>query len=109
MQTVLVNCDYKLLTGIEAKQFKSLATHTLSPCQLAAGSDRKIYHRINHVRYKINAMSGHKYSGWILDNDYHQAFNFLVMLWVFRVLQAKGMDERVLKRLRNLYQLSFSS
>ena len=39
----------------------------------------------------------------ILDNDYKAAFDFMVLTWVLKVLQAKGLSEVVLKRLLNLY------
>ena len=35
----------------------------------------------------------------IVDNDYKAAFDFLVMIWVFAVLEAKGLDLAVIKRL----------
>ena len=39
----------------------------------------------------------------ILDNDYKAAFDFMVLLWVFKVLRAKGLSEQVISRLKNLY------
>ena len=35
----LLNSDFKVTTGIDNNRFKKVATHTLSPCQLAAGDD----------------------------------------------------------------------
>ena len=40
----LLNSDLKLCTALEADQFKQTFTHTHSPYQLVAGSDRKIHH-----------------------------------------------------------------
>ena len=40
----------------------------------------------------------------MLDNDYKAAFDFMVMLWVFKVLLAKGVDPAVISRLRNIYK-----
>ena len=33
----LLNCDFKVATGLEARLYKKTATHTLSPFQLVAG------------------------------------------------------------------------
>jgi hypothetical protein len=53
----LLNADFKITTGIDAKRFKKVATHTLSPCQLAAGDDRRINHGINKARDAVQAAS----------------------------------------------------
>ena len=39
----------------------------------------------------------------IIDNDYMAAFDFLVMSWVFQVLEKKGLSVAVIDRLKNLY------
>ena len=52
----LLNSDFKVVTGIDANRFKSVATHTLSPCQLSAGDDRRIHHGINAARDAIRAV-----------------------------------------------------
>ena len=44
----------------------------------------------------------------IADTDYQAAFDFLVMDWVFLVLQKKGVSEAVINRLRNLYKDNIS-
>ena len=49
-----LNSDFKVLTGIEASRFGDIATHTLSPVQLVAGSDRRIHHGINLARDAIH-------------------------------------------------------
>ena len=41
----LPNSDFKAVTGLESSIFVETATHTLSPVQLVAGSDRRIRHR----------------------------------------------------------------
>ena len=46
----LLNADFKLVTGIDAKRFKKVSTHTLSPSQLSTGSDRRINQGINKAR-----------------------------------------------------------
>ena len=82
----LLNADFKITTGIDAKRFKKVATHTLSPCQLAAGDNRRINHGINKARDAVQAASGSREGMGLLDNDYKAAFDFMVMLWVFKVL-----------------------
>ena len=100
----LLNSDFKTATGLEARLLKKTATHTLSPLQLVAGSDRRIHHGINMARNAIYAAGkpGHEGCG-ILDTDLVAAFDFLCMDWVFKVLQQKGLDMEVIKRLKNLY------
>ena len=100
----LLNADFKAITGIEAKRFKMLSTHTLSTNQLAAGSNRRIYHGVNRVRDTVQSMWNKNISGGVLDNDYKMAFDLMIMLWVFQVLRAKGVDQRVIERLKNIYQ-----
>ena len=84
-----------------------MATHTLSPCQLAAGEDRQIHHGINKARDAITSASNSKEGSGILDNDYKAAFDFMVLHWVLRVLQAKGLDPAVINRLKNIYSEHF--
>ena len=40
----------------------------------------------------------------ILDNDYKAAFYYVVLLWVFKVLAAKGLDMSVIERFKNIYK-----
>ena len=89
----LLNSDFKTATGLEAQMLKDTATHTLSPLQLVAGSDRRIHHGINMARNAIFAAGdpGHAGCG-ILDTDLVAAFYFMCMEWVFMVLDKKGMD-----------------
>ena len=44
----------------------------------------------------------------ILDNDYEAAFDYMVMLWIFDVMRAKGCNEKVIERLRNIYKDSIT-
>ena len=88
----LLNSDFKITTGIDARRFKKVATHTLSPCQLAAGDNRRIHHGINKARDAVLAASGSREGVGLLDNDYMAAFDYMVMLLVFKVLLAKGVD-----------------
>ena len=105
----LLNADFKVATGLEAEMFKEVATHTLSHLQLVAGNDRRIHHGINMARNAIFAASkpGHAGCG-ILDTDLIAAFDFLCMDWVYMVLDKKGLDRKVISRLRNLYMDSYT-
>ena len=40
--------------------------------------------------------------------EYKAAFDFLVMSWVFMVLEKKGVSTKVINRLKNLYHENFS-
>ena len=71
----LLNSDFKSVTGITNDRLKQVATHTLSPCQLAIGDDRRIHHGINQARDAIMAAGQGKEGVGILDNDYQAAFN----------------------------------
>ena len=75
----------------------------MSPCQLAAGDDRRIHHGINSARDAIIAAGNGREGVGILDNDYKAAFDYMVLLWVLKVLRAKGLAEEALHRLLNLY------
>ena len=99
----LLNSDFKATTGIDNNRFKKVATHTLSPCQLAAGDDRRIHHGINSARDAIAAAGTGKEGVGILDNDFKAAFDFMVLLWILKVLKAKGLAEKVINHILNLY------
>ena len=99
----MLNTDFNVITGLENNRLKKTATHTLSHCQLAAGEDRRIHHGINTARDAITAAGGRREGVGILDNDYKAAFDFMVLHWVFKVLQAKGLDQTVIDRLSRLY------
>ena len=105
----LLNCDFKIISGLESRRLKATATRTLSPYQLVAGDDRQIHHGINLARDAIQAVSkSSKIECGIADTDYQAAFDFLVMTWVFLVLEKKGLSEGVINRLKNLYQDNLS-
>ena len=105
----LLNSDFKIISGLESARYKKVATHTLSPFQLVAGDDRRIHHGINLARDAIQAASKLTRSGCgIADTDYQAAFDYLVMSWVFLVLRKKGVSQKAIKRLRNLYQDNLS-
>ena len=104
----LLNADFKVISGIESRRFKKTATWTLSPHQLVAGDDRRIHHGINLARDAILASSKLKTGCGIIDTDYMAAFDFLVMSWVFQVLEKKGLSIAIIDRLKNLYTDSIS-
>ena len=104
----LLNSDFKVMSGIESRRFLKTATRTLSPYQLVAGDNRRIHHGINLARDAIQASVKSKDGCGIIDTDYMAAFDFLVMTWVFLVLEKKGLSEEVINRLRNLYKDNIS-
>ena len=99
----LLNADFKIITGIINERLKKIASHTLSSCQLAMGSDRRIHHGINSARDAIIAAGRKNICAGILDNDYQAAFDYMVLLWVLKVLHAKGLSHTVISHLENLY------
>ena len=105
----LLNCDFKIISGLESARFKKTATTTLSPLQFVAGDDRRIHHCINLARDAIQAAGKMTRTGCgIADTDYQAAFDYLVMSWVFLVLKKKGLSQLVVNRLVNLYQDNLS-
>ena len=99
----LLNSDFKVITGIPNKRLKQVATHTLNQNQLSAGDDRRIHHGINKARDAIFMANSRNQGAGILDNDYMAAFDFMVLTWVFQVLEAKGVDKQFINTLKNLY------
>ena len=101
----LLNADFKIISGIESERLKKTTTWTLSLYQLVAGDDRRIHHGINLARDAIVAAGNRPRVGCgIADTDYQAAFDFLCMSWVFKVLEKKGLDMRVITRLIKLYK-----
>ena len=67
---LLLNCDFKIITGVECLTLKETATWSLSQYQLVAGDDRRIHHGINLARDTISAAEAIKNKGcWIEDMD----------------------------------------
>ena len=88
---------------MDAQRFGDTATHTLSPVQLVAGSDRRIHHGINLARDAIQQAGKSKQGCGLLDLDFLAGFDWLVMNWVYMVLEKKGVDQQVVNRLQRLY------
>ena len=105
----LLNSDFKVGTGLEARWMKSVATHTLSPAQLVAGDNRRIHHGINLARNAIQvAGKAGRHGCGILDTDLIAAFDYMCLEWCFMVLVKKGLDKAVIARLKNLYKDNIS-
>ena len=104
----LLNADFKTASGTISRRFKATTTRSLSPFQLVAGDDRRIHHGINLARDAIQASSILKSGCGIADTDYEAAFDYLVMSWMFLVLQKKGVSMEVISILKNLYQDNLS-
>ena len=83
---------------------KKVATHTMSPHQLSVGDDRRIHHGINRARDAIQAAGSRNDGAGILDNDYKAAFDYMVLIWVLKVLKAKGLDQEIINSIMNIYE-----
>ena len=94
----LLNSDYKVLTGLEALWFGDTATHTLSPVQLVAGSDRRIHHGINLARDAIHQAGKSRNGCGLLDLDFMAGFD-----WLSMVLAKKGVSQEIIDRIKRLY------
>ena len=100
----ILNCDFKLYEGLYARRFRKLACKSLSPLQYVAGTNRTIQHGIARARDAINAATRSGLACGIGDQDYVQAFDFLVLSWVWMVLEKKGVLPTTLTRLKGLFK-----
>ena len=46
----LLNCDFKLVEGLDARRYRKIGNRVLSPVQYVAGKDRRIHHGIAKAR-----------------------------------------------------------
>ena len=104
----LLNSDFKVGSGLEARKLKKTLTHTLSPLQLVAGSDRRIHHGINLARDAIWAAGRRGHGCGILDTDLIAGFDYMNLSWCLKVLEKKGAAQGFMKRLTNLYSNNMS-
>ena len=104
----LLNCDFKLVEGLEAKRFRKIGNRVLSPVQYVAGQDRKIHHGIAKARDAVNAAMKSKFGCGIADMDFVAAFDWLVLSWVWRVLLKIGVEKQAVQRVQDLYKDSIT-
>ena len=104
----LLNSDFKVASGLEARKIKKTLTHTLSSLQLVAGEDRRIHHGIKPARDAIWAAGKQGKGCGILDTDLVAGFNFMSLAWCLKVLKKKGACPELLARLENLYSNNYS-
>ena len=104
----LLNSDFKIITGLEAQMFGQTATHTLSPFQLVAGSDRRMHHGINLARDTIQQVGKSRLGCGLLDLDFMAGFDWLDMNWVYLVLAKKGVSQEVINRIIRVYSHSLT-
>ena len=104
----LLNSDFKVASGLDADKMKMTLTHTLSPLQLVAGSDRRIHHGINFARDAIWAAGRRGQGCGILDTDLIAGFDYMTLSWCFMVMERKGACQEFIARLRNLYSNNLS-
>ena len=62
-----------------------------------------MHHGVNLARDAVLAATKSKVGCGIQDTDYMAAFDYFVMHWVFRVLAKKGLSDKFIARLKNLY------
>ena len=99
----VLNCDFKLYEGLLARRFRQIGERILSPNQFVAGQNRSIHHGIARAREAITIATSRNLRCGIGDQDYIAAFDFLVLSWVWQVLDHKGVSNVTISRLQNLY------
>ena len=105
----LLNMDYKLCSGLEASRLKKTIGHSISRLQYVGGKDRRITHAVNIARDAINiASQNHQEKAAILDTDFMQAFDYMLVPWCLLVLKRKGLPDITIKRFFNLYKKNIS-
>ena len=104
----LLNSDFKIASGLDARKLKKTLTHSLSPLQLVAGEDRRIHHGINLARDAIWAAGKRGQGCGILDTDLVAGFDYMSLSWCLLVLQKKGACQELITRLENLYSNNYS-
>ena len=100
----LLNCDFKIITGIEASRHSKIINRTVSENQFAVGKNKKIHHAINLARDAIFAAGKEKKGCGIVDLDFQAAFDFLCMEWVQKVLKKKGLSKQNLSKIKRIYE-----
>ena len=103
---IILNCDFKIIEGLEARRFRKIGNRILSPSQYVAGSDRRIHHGISKARDAIQAVTRTKSGCGIADTDFMAAFDWLVLSWVWRVFHRLGVEPHIISRIQGLYQNS---
>ena len=83
----LLNSDFKLIEDLSARRFRKISSYCLSSVQYVGGKDRRIHHGISRARDAIHAVGQSKVGCGIADTDFVAAFDWLVMDWVFLVLE----------------------
>ena len=100
----LLNCDFKMCEGLEARRFRKIGNRVLCPNQYVAGKDRNIHHGIAKARDAIQSVMRTKLGCGIADTDFVAAFDWLVLSWVWKVLQKLGVHASTVQRVQNLYK-----
>ena len=68
-----------------------------------AGGNRQIHHGIARARDAISVANLRNLKCGLGDQDYVAAFDYLVLSWVWKVLEKKGVRSATINRLNNLY------
>ena len=104
----LLNADFKILTGLDNKRMTKIVDHVISADQYALGTKKRIHHAINLARDAIFSASNRKEGVSIMDLDFQSAFDLLCMDWVYAVLEKKGLDKRIINRIKGYYAESYT-
>ena len=82
--------------------------HSYKTSSIPDGYTGRIHHGINLARDAVQQVSKTKSGCGLLDLDFLAGFDWLDMAWVYLVLAKKGLSERVIERIRNVYSDSIS-
>ena len=104
----LLNSDFKLVEGLDARRFRKIGNRVLSPNQYVAGKDRNIHHGIAKARDAIQSVMISKLGCGIADTDFVAAFDWLVLGWVWKVLKKLGVCDSAVRRVQSLYEDSIT-
>ena len=104
----LLNSDFKILEGLDARRFRKISNHCLSSVQYVGGKDRRIHHGISRARDAIYSAGQSKVGCGIADMDFIAAFDWLVLSWVWQVLEKLGVSGSVINRVKSLYKDSIT-
>ena len=104
----LLNSDFKILEGLDARRFRKISNHCLSSVQYVGGKDRRIHHGISRARDAIYSAGQSKVGCGIADMDFIAAFDWLVLSWVWQVLEKLGVSGSVINRVKGLYKDSIT-
>ena len=102
----MLQCDWKILTGILAARLRKTEAHTLSDHQYAAGPKR-ITHAICQARDAIQSVSSNQKGCAIGEMDFKSAYDKIALSWTWKVLLKKKCSPVFVETMRQLYDTSY--